>query len=140
MSTIVHGSAVGFGGRGLLILGTSGSGKSGLALALIGRGGRLVADDRVSIERRGEALVASPPPRIAGMIEARGVGILRMAAVPEVPLVLAVDLDRPAAARMPQPVAITLLGARVELISGKQFPNLDLVLSIIVQNGRAFPE
>lgn len=137
LSTIVHGSAVTFGGRGLLILGTSGAGKSGLALALIGRGARLVADDQVVIERRGAALVASAPPAIAGLIEARGLGLLRIEPVPEAPLVLAVDLDRPAAARLPQRVAITLLGATLELISGGDLPNLDIVLSMIVQNGGA---
>ncbi|MFT3972889.1 MAG: HPr kinase/phosphatase C-terminal domain-containing protein [Amaricoccus sp.] len=139
LSTIVHGSAVAFAGRGLLILGMSGSGKSALALALVGRGGQLVADDRVVIERRGAALVASAPQAIAGLIEARGVGLLRLPAVPEAALVLAVDLDQPVAARMPQPVAITLLGASLELISGKHLPNLDLVLSMIVQTGRASP-
>lgn len=140
LSTIVHGSAVAFGGRGVLILGTSGSGKSSLALALIGRGGQLVADDRVALARRGDALVASAPPAIAGMIEARGVGILRVPAIPEAPLALAVDLDRRAEARLPQRVAITLMGASLELISGKDLPNLDLVLSFIVQDGRALPE
>lgn len=134
-STIVHGSAVAFGGRGLLILGTSGSGKSGLALALMGRGGQLIADDRVVLARRGDALVASAPATLAGLIEARGFGILRVEAIPEAPLALAVDLDRPAVARLPQTVAITLLGLHLELISGKDLPNLDVVLSMVVQNG-----
>lgn len=123
-----------------MILGTSGSGKSGLALALIGRGGQLVADDRVVLARRQKALVASAPPAIAGLIEARGLGLLRVPAIPEAPLALAVDLDRPAEARMPQPVAITLLGVNLELISGKDLPNLDLVLSMVVQNGRALSQ
>lgn len=123
-----------------MILGTSGSGKSGLALALIGRGGQLVADDRVVLARRQDALIASAPPAIAGLIEARGLGLLRVPAIPEAPVALAVDLDRPAEARMPQPVAITLLGVNLELISGKDLPNLDLVLSMVVQNGRALSQ
>lgn len=123
-----------------MILGMSGSGKSGLALALIGRGGQLVADDRVVLTRRQETLVASAPPAIAGLIEARGLGLLRVPAIPEAPLALAVDLDRPTEARMPQRVAITLLGVNLELISGKNLPNLDLVLSMVVQNGRALSQ
>jgi HPr kinase/phosphorylase len=136
----LHGSVVAFGVRGLLILGASGSGKSALALKLIGRGAALVADDRVLIERRGAALVARAPDPIAGLIEARGVGILRLPALPEAPLVLAVDLDRPAEARMPQPVTITHLGVGIALLSGRDVPNLDFVLSFFVQNGRAFPD
>ena len=139
-SLIVHGAAVAVAGRGVLILGGSGSGKSALALAMIGRGAALVADDRVILERRGGALVARAPATIAGLIEARGVGILRLPALAEAPLVAAVDLDRPAAARMPQPVTITHLGIGIELISGRDVPNLELVLTIFVQNGRAFPE
>ena len=129
-----------FAGRGILILGASGAGKSRLALGLIGRGAALVADDRVVLARSGAALVARAPAALAGLVEARGLGILRLPAVPEAPLALAVDLDRPAAARMPQAVTITYLGVEVELISGAGFPNLEVVLTIYVQNGRAFPE
>jgi HPr kinase/phosphorylase len=139
-SIIVHASAVAIAGRGVLILGASGSGKSALALALIGRGAALVADDRVRLVRRGRALLAEAPAAIAGLIEARGVGLLRLPAVPEAPLVLAVDLDRPPAARMPQAVTIAYLGVEIELISGREIPNLDVVVSIFVQNGRAFPD
>jgi HPr kinase/phosphorylase len=134
---LLHASAVAFSGRGVVILGASGSGKSALALALVGRGAALVADDRVLVERRGAALVARAPETIAGMIEARGVGILRLPAVPEAPLVLAVDLDRRPEARMPHPATITYLGVSIELISGREIPDLDLMLNFFVQNGRA---
>jgi HPr kinase/phosphorylase len=139
-STIVHGSAVALGGRAVLILGTSGSGKSSLSLQLIARGGQLVADDRVILCRRGETLVASAPPAIAGLIEARGLGLLRLEAIPEAPVVLAVDLDQRPAARLPHPVTITHLGVPIKLISGKDLPNLDFVLSIVVQDSRALLE
>ena len=139
-SIVVHGAAVALAGRGVLILGASGSGKSGLALALIGRGAALVADDRVVLTRRGDALVARAPERLAGLIEARGFGLLRLVSVAEAPLVVAVDLDRAPTARMPQSVTITYLGTHIELISGRDLPNLDLVLNFYVQNGRAFPD
>jgi len=139
-SLTVHASCVAIAGRGVLILGASGSGKSQLALGLISRGASLVADDGVELVRRGTALVARAPAALAGLIEARGVGILRVPAMPEAVVALAVDLDRPAAARMPQPVTITYLGVPVELISGRGFPNLEAVLTIFVQNGRAFPD
>ena len=139
-TAILHGSVVAFAGRGVLILGASGAGKSELALALIGRGGGLVADDRVRLQRRGAALVASAPEALEGLIEARGVGLLRVTVAPEAVVVLAVDLDRRPAARMPQPVTIACLGVDVELISGAEVPNLDAALTVFVQNGRAFPD
>jgi HPr kinase/phosphorylase len=138
-SVIVHASAVAFGARGLLILGASGRGKSALALALTGAGAGLVADDRVEIVSRGGALVGRAPAATVGLVEARGVGILRLPSVPEAVLTLAVDLDRAPAARMPQGEAITYLGIRMELILGRGVPNLDRVLTIVMQNGRAFP-
>lgn len=138
--TVVHASAVAVSGRAILILGASGSGKSALALALIRGGAGLVADDRVVLVRKGRALVARPPQAIAGLIEARGIGILPVPAAPEAVVTLAVDLDRPPSARMPHAGTIGFLGVRVELIFGKGISNLDRALTIIVQNGRAFPD
>jgi HPr kinase/phosphorylase len=139
-SLTLHASAVAIAGRGVLLLGPSGSGKSAFALALIGRGAALVADDRVILTRAGDALVARAPARLGGLIEARGFGILRVPAVPEAPLALAVDLDRPPAARMPHPATITHLGVSIELISGHKVPNLDMIVTIYLHNGRAFPD
>lgn len=76
----VHASAVLVGGRGVLIRGASGSGKSSLALALLFGGvvdATLVADDRVALAVAGGRLLASAPEPIAGLIEVRGVGIVR---------------------------------------------------------------
>jgi HPr kinase/phosphorylase len=137
---VVHASAVAIAGRAILILGGAGSGKSALALALTGRGADLVADDRVSLLRKGRALVVRPPAAIAGLVEARGLGILRLPAAPEAVAVLAVDLDRPHSARMPQRETIAYLGVELELISGGEIPDLDRTLTIFVQNGRAFSD
>ncbi len=95
----VHASCVARGGRGLLLLGPSGAGKSDLALRLIGRGFVLVADDRVEIEDG----VASPAASLAGLLEVRGVGLLRFPHEARVKLALALGLgDRPE--RLPAPV------------------------------------
>jgi HPr kinase/phosphorylase len=139
-SLTLHASAVAVGGRGVLLLGPSGAGKSALALALIARGAGLIADDRVTLTRAGNALLARAPEPLVGLIEARGIGILRLPAVPEAPLVLAVDLGRPPAARMPHPAAITHLGVDIELILAREIPNIDVLVTIYLHNGRAFPE
>lgn len=92
---LIQASAVAIGGRGLLIRGAPGSGKSSLALALIDRGGVLIGDDGVLLSRDGEQLMASPPPNIAGMLEIRNVGIVTLPAA-SAPLALVLDLDRDA--------------------------------------------
>ncbi len=63
---------------GVLLLGDSGSGKSDLALRLIERGAVLVADDRTDLSTSDHTLLAAPPQTIAGLLEVRGAGIVRL--------------------------------------------------------------
>ncbi|CAN5621796.1 HPr kinase/phosphatase C-terminal domain-containing protein [soil metagenome] len=135
VTVLRHGSAVAVAGCGVMILGPSGSGKSGLALRMIGLGARLVADDQVALTRAGNAVLAEAPAPLAGLIEARGVGLLRVVPSGPVPIGLAVDLGRSPAARMPQGREITLLGVEVELILGLGVHNLEAILTILAQNG-----
>ncbi len=90
----IHAGCVAIGGRGVLIAGRSGSGKSDLALRLIDRGAVLVSDDYTIVTRAGGGLVASAPATIAGQMEIRGVGVVEMEAPGAVPICLLVDLDR----------------------------------------------
>lgn len=90
----VHGSAVLIGTSGVLIRGPSGSGKSSLVLSLLmGMAGaaRLVADDRVLVSASGGRLSADVPPELAGLLEIRGQGIVRMPFAAPVSLRLAVE-------------------------------------------------
>ncbi len=131
----LHASAVAHGARAALIVGSSGAGKSGLALALMAQGARLVADDRVLLERgQGGRLLAAAPPVLAGMIEARGVGILRQGATSTpAEVVLGVDLDHAPETRMPQLRDITYLGCTLRLISGREVPNLASIVTLLLR-------
>ena len=91
-SETVHASTVAIDGRAVLITGPSGSGKSDLALRLLDRGFSLVSDDQTLVRREGDRLIAAPPPNIAGKIEIRGVGIVDMDNVTDVPVGLLVEL------------------------------------------------
>ncbi len=116
--TIVTGTCVAIGGRGVLLRGAPGAGKSDLALRLIEDGARLVADDAVEVRNERDALVASTPPAIAGQIEVRGLGVVRIEDAVEAPLVAVVDLVAPAAVeRMPEPAATEILGVRLPLFA-----------------------
>ncbi|TPE48302.1 HPr kinase/phosphorylase [Amaricoccus solimangrovi] len=134
---VAHAAAVAIDGRAVLIQGASGSGKSGLALRLIALGGVLVADDRVALERRGASVIARAVDPLRGLVEARGVGLLRTDQVlDDVAIATVVDLDFAPAARMPQLRVIDLLGTDVELIFGRGVPNLDAVLVFMMRNAR----
>ena len=110
----VHASCVAFEGRGVLLRGPSGSGKSDLALRAVEAGAKLVADDLVTLELRGERIWASPLPQAGGRLEARGIGIVRLPALAGAPLVLIADLARPE--RLPEPCFETVLGLAVRRI------------------------
>jgi HPr kinase/phosphorylase len=100
-------------------------------------GALLVADDRVLVDRAGAALVARAPAALRGLIEARGIGLLRAEPLASAPLSLAVDLDGEPPARMPQRREITLLGVEIQLILGKSVPNLDVALLQRLRGGAA---
>ena len=110
---ILHATCVSVTGRGVLLTGPSGSGKSALALELMAFGAALVADDRTVLRRDGVHLSACAPTAIAGMIEARGVGLLRVDHVPSAHISLVVDMAQPETARLPKPREVTLLDIAV---------------------------
>jgi HPr kinase/phosphorylase len=109
-ASCIHANALILGETGLLLRGPSGAGKSALTLSLVaavrtrGDFARLVADDRVSLEACNGRLIARPHPRIAGMIEARGLGPLRLPHEPACLIQAVVDLCGPdeKPARLPE--------------------------------------
>lgn len=88
----VHASTVATGDRAVLIMGPSGSGKSDLALRLLDRGFTLVSDDQTIVRKDGSRLLASAPPNIVGKLEIRGIGIVEMDAIRDIPVALLVEL------------------------------------------------
>ncbi|MGR3484558.1 MAG: HPr kinase/phosphorylase [Paracoccaceae bacterium] len=125
-ASIVHASCVALDGRGLLILGASGAGKSALALELMAMGCGLVGDDRVVVARvegrpgeGGDWLRASPAPALRGLVEARGLGILRAPCVGPVRLAAVLDLDAPPAGRLPGEVHWTMADIALPLAAGE---------------------
>ena len=127
-TTLVHATAVAVAGRGVLLLGSSGAGKSDLALRLITTplvhdsnpvDVRLISDDQVIVARHGDRLFASAPGTIAGQLEVRGVGIVPFPFVKSAELRLAVTLQ-PADRidRMPEPdQRHTILGLDMPLVA-----------------------
>jgi serine kinase of HPr protein (carbohydrate metabolism regulator) len=101
-SLLLHASAVGLDGKGVLLLGRSGRGKSDLALRLIDAGAVLIADDQVRLWRAGDRLIADAPRALAGLIEVRGLGIRRLPCEPVAAVGLVVDLGATDAERLPE--------------------------------------
>jgi HPr kinase/phosphorylase len=121
----VHASVVLVGSRAVLIRGPSGSGKSQLALELIEMArarsfpfARLVADDRVHLEATHGRLLARPAETLAGLIEVRGAGLMRLAHEASAVVGLVVDLAAADAQRLPE------ASRRTTEIDGIELPRL----------------
>ena len=110
---ILHASCVSYQGNGLLIIGPSGSGKSSLALEMMALGASLVSDDRCVISENSDQLFAAPPESIAGLIEARGVGILKASYEPSVKVCAVLDLTKSESERLPERRSRQIMGVNI---------------------------
>jgi len=135
-SLIVHASCVAFDGKGILILGPSGSGKSSLALQLMAMGAELVADDKTKVHAVNAEILASSPAAIKGMIEARGVGILMASALKEASIQLIVDLGRKEQDRLPQKQEFSLLGQSIPLLCKVDAAHFPAAILQFIKGGR----
>jgi len=112
----VHCTCVDIDGTGVLLSGPSGSGKSDLALRLIDAGGRLVADDYTEVEIRDGQLTGRAPEAIKGMLEVRGIGVVRREFIAETRIGVMVELAPGGPIeRLPDPQTTEVLGISLPL-------------------------
>ena len=133
---IFHASCVAWQGHGALILGQSGAGKSALALQLMALGADLVSDDRTELLAEADALTARAPATIQGLIEARGVGLMRVPFVPKAEIALVIELDQPEPNRLPPQREITLLGISRPLVLAVPQPHFPAAILCYLRGSR----
>lgn len=110
----LRGTCIAVAGVGVLLRGPSGCGKSDLALRLIEAGARLVADDYTDVAEADGRVFATAPPELRGMLEVRGIGIVRLQYSTSAPLVANIDLTQiDNLERMPASQSILILGVAV---------------------------
>ncbi|HTI67027.1 MAG TPA: HPr kinase/phosphatase C-terminal domain-containing protein [Caulobacteraceae bacterium] len=120
--SILHATAVARWSRGAwsaaLLRGPSGAGKSDLALSAMAAGWRLVADDRVMVWASGGRLWGRAPARLAGLVEARGLGVLPAPSLDWAEIALVVDLSASTEAleRIPPADWVAVAGVRLRRI------------------------
>ncbi len=117
----VHGTAVALptteGMSAVLLRGPSGVGKSDLAFRLIEGGGTLICDDQVLLERHQDMVMAKTEEVIRGLLEVRGLGLIRYPTAPATCLRLVVDLAaRADIPRLPDWISTAILGVNVPLL------------------------
>lgn len=83
---------------------------------LIDEGAMLVSDDYTDLSTRRGALLANAPANIWGQIEVRGLGIMRMTPLDDVPVSLVIDLGPPPE-RLPDPVTRSFLDVAIPVVT-----------------------
>lgn len=135
-SDILHATSVAIDGAGILITGPSGSGKSGLALQLIALGAVLIADDLSRVAASDTGPVIHAPDRLAGVIEARGVGLVRVPHVERAPLRLIVDLGEHETARLPDVRHTDIHGVAIERVRRVDAPHFPASIAALAKGSR----
>ena len=120
-----------------MIMGPAGAGKSSLALELMSRGAQLISDDRVELRFEDDCLWACAPDQIAGMIEARGVGILAADFVARAELKLVVDLSETETLRLPEKHFKQFLGHMVPCLHKSETTAFPAAILQYLKSGRA---
>ena len=131
---ILHGSAVCVGSAAVLITGKSGTGKSTLALQLIGLGATLVSDDQVIATPRENGLWLAAPEPIRDKIEARNFGLLACPARPGWVRAV-IDLNEIETRRLPKPRETVIAGVLLPTFRKVESPAFATMLIIYLQGG-----
>ena len=134
-STVLHATTVAVAGSALVIQGISGAGKSALALEMMARGALLVSDDRTLVAVKGGMLIASAPDPIAGLIEARGLGLLHAVPAGPTPVKAVLDLSQTETQRLPQPKHISVLGQVIPLLHNAETSHFPAALVQYLKGG-----
>ena len=119
-----------------MICGSSGAGKSSLALRLMALGARLVADDQTRVEERDGGLWAQAPEALRGMVEARGIGLLNSPYQMDVRLSLVVDLDQQETERLPPWRERQVGGVNLPLVLGQGTDHFPSAILHFARHGR----
>jgi RNase adaptor protein for sRNA GlmZ degradation len=114
---LIHATTVARDGAAVLLRGSSGGGKSDLALRLIDRGWLLVSDDQTEVCARLGGPVANAPRTIRGCLEVRGLGIKALPRAGPLPVRLVVDLKpRAQIERLPEARRVTIVGQELPAV------------------------
>ena len=121
-------------GSGVLIVGSSGSGKSSLAINLLALGSKLVADDQCELVKKNNRFSVSKPASLPNSIEIRGIGLVSVPMVVETSLDWVVNMDEAETQRMPDLQFTEIDGYRIPTIFGKNIDDLASRIYVLVSN------
>lgn len=114
LSCDIQATAISYQEKGILIQGVPGVGKTSLALRLIENGAVLLGDDLVKIFIRKGQLYCQGKKKLKGVVEIRGLGLIKgFKVAPPVPVLCVIQLHKKSVERLPKSKKISLLGKKI---------------------------
>ena len=122
-SKIIHASSVDINGKGVVILGNSGAGKSNLAIKLISMGAKLISDDQTHFKLKENKIIISKPKTTPNFIEARGIGLIKVPFVVSAKLFCFVKITNLELNRLPNAKKKYCFGKKIKMMEFNPFYN-----------------
>ena len=132
---IIHASSVDINGRGVVILGKSGSGKSNLAIKLISMGAKLISDDQTHFKLKENKIIISKPKTTPNFIEARGIGLIKVPFVVSAKLFCFVKITNLELNRLPNAKNKYCFGKKIKMMEFNPFYNNESALFMSLRYG-----
>ena len=134
-SKILHASSVEIDGKGVVILGKSGSGKSNLAIKLISMGAKLISDDQTYFKLKDNKIIISKPKTTPNFIEARGIGLIKTPMVMSAKLFCFVNITNIELERLPYEEKKYCFGKKIKMIGFNPTYNNESALFLSLRYG-----
>ena len=132
-SKIIHASSVDINGKGVVILGKSGAGKSNLAIKLISMGAKLISDDQTHFKFKENKIIISKPETTPNFIEARGIGLIKVPFVVSSKLFCFVKITNLELNRLPNAKNKYCFGKKIKLMEFNPFYNNESALFMSIR-------
>jgi len=134
-SKILHASSVEIDGKGVVILGKSGSGKSNLAIKLISMGAKLISDDQTYFKLKDNKIIISKPKTTPNFIEARGIGLIKTPMVMSAKLFCFVNITNIELERLPYEEKKYCFGKKIKMVGFNPTYNNESALFLSLRYG-----
>ena len=134
-SKIIHASSIDINGKGVVILGKSGTGKSNLAIKLISMGAKLISDDQSLLKLTENKIIISKPETTPNFIEARGIGLIEVPFVVSAKLFCFVKITNLELNRLPNAKNKYCFGKKIKMIEFNPFYNNESALFMSLRYG-----
>lgn len=134
-SKIIHASSVDINGKGVVILGKSGTGKSNLAIKLISMGAKLISDDQTHFRLKENKIIISKPETTPNFIEARGIGLIEVPFVVSAKLFCFVKITNLELKRLPNAKKKHCFGKKIKMMEFNPIYNNESALFMSLRYG-----